>query len=367
MVKIATMRDVAVRAGVSVTTVSRVLNGTGYVKTGTRHAVEAAIADLGYLPSGSARGLVTRRTGMLGLCLPDTGPVADLRAPVRVGQRVEVVPDHDSAGTVSWGGLYFGEVVRGAEYAAWQAGFAITVAVARPPESDARIRELAGRVDGLIVVAGTQSDGLLDHLAHRVPVVLVAGPRPAGGFDHVGVDNARGVQALVDHLHRAHGIRDIRYVAGRPDTPDDTERFAGFRAALRRAGLPVPGAPALRGDFCRPTARRLARELIAAHRAGDGPLPGALVCANDETALGFLDVFTAEGYDVPGDIALTGFDGVDAGRTCSPRLTTVEQPMADLGRLAVDVLRACLADPRLPRQERVAPVRVLLRDSCGPH
>ncbi|MFB4194605.1 LacI family DNA-binding transcriptional regulator [Streptomyces carpaticus] len=235
MVKVATMRDVAVRAGVSVTTVSRVLNGTGYVKAATRRAVEAAIADLGYLPSGSARQLVTRRTGMLGLCLPDTGPVADLRAPVRVGHRVEVVPDHDSAGTVSWGGLYFGEVVRGAEYAAWQAGFAITVAVARPPEADARIRELAGRVDGLIVVAGTQSDGLLDHLAHRVPVVLVA------------------------------------------------------------------------------------------------------------------------------------VDGVDAGRTCSPRLTTVEQPMADLGRLAVDVLRACLADPRLPRQERTAPVRVLLRDSCGPH
>lgn len=367
MERIATMRDVALRAGVSVTTVSRVVNAAGYVGADTRRAVEAAIAELGYVPSASARGLAARRTGMLGLCLPDVGPVADLGRPVRVGRSVEVVTDGPAPGVLSWGGLYFGEVVRGAEYAAWRTGFTVTVVVARPPEAEARVRDLAGRVDGLVVVAGTLSDDLLEHVAHRVPVVLVAGPRPAGGYDHVGVDNAGGVRALVEHLARDHGVRDARYVAGRAGTPDDVDRFAGFRAALRALGRPVPIRPALRGDFSRATARDLARRLVARHRDGRAPMPGALVCANDETALGFLDVLVGAGYRVPGDVAVTGFDGIDGARTSSPRLTTVEQPMTDLGRLGVEILDACLADRRLPRQDLVAPVRVLLRESCGHH
>ncbi|MDT0346934.1 LacI family DNA-binding transcriptional regulator [Streptomyces litchfieldiae] len=367
-VRAATIRDVAKRAGVSVSTVSRVVSGTGYVNADTRRLVEKAIAELGYVPSASARGLVARRTGTLGLCLPDAGPAAHLREPARTGSGVELITDDGTApGGPAWGSLYFGEVVRGAEFAAWQAGLSVIVAVARPPEAEARARDLAGRVDGLIVVAGTLPDDVVEHVAHRVPVVLVAGPRPAGGYDHVGVDNARGVQVLVEHLVRAHGIRDVRYVAGRAGTPDDIGRFRGFRAAMRALGLPVPAEPALRGDFSRATGRRLARGLLAEHRGGRSPMPGALVCANDETALGFLDVLTAEGFDVPGDVALTGFDGIDGGRTSSPRLTTVEQPMTGLGRLAVDVLRACLADPRLPRQDLLVPVRVLLRESCGTH
>ncbi|MDT0270181.1 LacI family DNA-binding transcriptional regulator [Streptomyces sp. DSM 44915] len=369
MVRIATMRDVAGRAGVSVTTVSRVLNGTGYVRADTRRLVEAAIAQLGYVPSASARGLVASRTGLLGLCLPDVGPVADLAAPARHGARgaVEVVTDEAEPGVLSWGSRYFGEVVRGAEYAAWQAGYTLTLVVARPPEVEARVRELAGLVDGLVVVAGTLPDDLLEHVAHRVPVVLVAGPRPAGGFDHVGVGNARGVRALVEHLATDHGIRDLVYVGGRADAPDEIDRARGFHAALRALGLPAPGRPGPRGDFSRATGRRLARALLAERRRHGTPLPGALVCANDETALGFLDVFTAEGVTVPDEVALTGFDGIHEGRHATPRLTTVEQPMTDLGRLAVELLDACLDDPRLPRQNRVVPVRVLLRDSCGRH
>jgi LacI family transcriptional regulator len=217
------------------------------------------------------------------------------------------------------------------------------------------------------VVAETLSQDLIRHLAHRVPVVLLSGRRPDGGYDRVGVDNAAGVRALVEHLVRDHGIRELCYVAARAGAADDAERFLGFRLALAAAGISAPASPALRGDFTRDTARQLARDLAERHRAGGPAFPRALVCANDETALGFMDVLAAEGYDVPGGVAVTGFDGIDGARTSSPRLTTVEQPMTDLGQLAVDVLRARINDPGLPRQSLVVPVRVLLRESCGTH
>ncbi|MEV6261447.1 LacI family DNA-binding transcriptional regulator [Streptomyces sp. NPDC051784] len=364
----ATMRDVAGRAGVSVSTVSRVVNANGYVKTGTRVLVEKAITELGFVPSGAARGLVARRTGLLGLCLPDMGPAEARYEPWPLRTPVELVEDagHPPGGAF-WGSRYFGEILRGAEYAAWEAGHALAVAVARPPQAEARVRDLAGRVDGLAVVAGSLPDSLLEHVAHRVPVVLVAGRRPADGYDHVGVDNSEGIRVLVEHLVGAHGLRDIRFVAGRPGTRDDIDRFQGFCSASRALGLPVPAEPFLRGDFTRDAGRRLAERVVAGHRSGRAALPDALVCTNDETALGFLDVLGAEGVRVPGDIAVTGFDGIDGARTSSPRLTTVEQPVADLGRLAVGVLRACLADPRLPRQDLVVPSRALVRESCGTH
>ncbi len=362
------MRDVAGRAGVSVSTVSRVVNANGYVRTSTRLLVEEAITELGFVPSGAARGLVARRTGLLGLCLPDMGPAGVGHAPWPAGPPVELVEDSGPApGGASWGSMYFGEILRGAEYAAWEADHALAVAVARPPHEEARVRDLAGRVDGLVVVAGTLSDALLEHVAHRVPVVLVAGPRPAGGYDHVGVDNGEGIRFLVEHLVGAHGLRDMRFVAGRPGTRDDIDRFRGFRSASKALGLPVPAEPALRGDFTRDAARLLAGQVVADHRGGRARLPEAFVCTNDETALGFLDVLSAEGVRVPDDVAVTGFDGIDGARTCSPRLTTVEQPVADLGRFAVGVLRECLADPRLPRQDLIVPSRVLLRESCGRH
>ncbi|MFE5245609.1 MULTISPECIES: LacI family DNA-binding transcriptional regulator [unclassified Streptomyces] len=362
------MRDVAGRAGVSVSTVSRVVNAHGYVKAGTRALVEKAITELGFVPSGAARGLVARRTGLLGLCLPDMGPAGVQQALGPLRTPVELVEDSGPGpGGATWGSLYFGEVLRGAEYAAWEADYALAVAVARPPQAEARVRDLAGRVDGLVVVAGTLPDALLEHVAHRVPVVLVAGPRPAGGYDHVGVDNGEGIRVLVEHLVGVHGLRDLRFAAGRPGTRDDIDRFRGFCSASRALGLPVPAEPVLRGDFTRDSGRRLAEQVVADHRSGRARLPEALVCTNDETALGFLDVLSAEGVRVPDDVAVTGFDGIDAARTCSPRLTTVEQPVADLGRLAVGVLEACLADPRLPRQDLVVPSRVLLRESCGTH
>lgn len=371
---IPTLRDVADLAGVSSTTVSRVINRSGFVSAGARAAIKQAIEELGYVPSASARGLAARHTGLVGLCLPVVEADSDLLqrrssgpAPgAPGGTTVRTVVDAEPDPIFSWGGMYFGEVVRGAEFAAWEAGLAITVAMTRSPDLEARVLNMAGRVDGMVVVSGTLPDDLLEHVARRVPVVLLTGLSPGGAHDRVTASNAEGVERLVDHLVTDHGITTFEYVGASAGTPDDDERFRGFRRALLRAGLDAPEAPRLRGDWERGRAREIGEALVAGLERGEA-LPGALVCCNDNTALGLIDVFAAHGIRVPDDVVITGFDGVEAARTATPPLTTVEQPMAELGRAAVEVLTARIAVPARRPVTISLPVTVAIRASCGTH
>ncbi|MGF0118437.1 LacI family DNA-binding transcriptional regulator [Promicromonospora sp. Marseille-Q5078] len=375
MAKAPTVYDVAQRAGVSIATVSRVLRRPDDVRERTRTVVHEAIRELGYVPSGAARGLAARSTGVLGLCFPDVDgidEIADLPDPVRVGEAVEVVHDAGGPVTARWSNLYLGEVMRGAELEAWRTGHAVMIGVARGLRRAQAVNELAGRVDGLAVLSKSVPDDLLAHIARRVPVVVMAGPPQDDAYDHISVDNRAGTRALVDHLVADHGIRDLAFVGGPFDSPDAHERFQGFRDALAAAGMEVPDEPAARSDFTRAGARDLAARMLADHVTGRGPgdetgraLPRALVCSNDQTALGFLDVLTEAGIDVPGDVVLTGFDGIDATQASMPRLTTVSQPMVELGRAAVELLRSRLVDRSAPPATVNLPVRVLLRESCG--
>lgn len=367
MERLPTVNDVARRSGFSKTTVSRVVNRSGFVSADAREAILEAIDELGYVPSASARGLASRQTGMVGLCLPDD--CIRSRSSARPAADADVTIRHDPEPDefIGWGDVYSSEVMRGAEYAAWEAGLAITVAMSREPDLEARVLNMAGRVDGMVVVGELLPDELLERVAHRVPVVVLAGRETrTHKHDHVTASNAAGMERLVGHLIHDHGLTDLVYVAGRAGARDDDERFQGFCRALEDAGLDVPAEPRLRGDFSRKTARALGTELVRA--AADGvPMPAALVCANDETALGLHDVLTASGYRVPGDVVLTGFDGLDAARTSVPPITTVEQPMAELGRLAVEVLTTRMASPRRRPIATTVPVSVLLRGSCGSH
>lgn len=372
-----TIYDVALRAGVSISTVSRVLQSSHRVSEHRRALVEAAVAELGYIPSASARGLVARHTGLIGLCFPEVAPVvAEPERALRLSgaaglteaaPEVEVVRDESAVPTVAWGNLYFGEVIRGAEHAAWRAGLSVTITVVRGADGASLVQDLAGRVDGLAVVSAALGDELLDHVAHRVPVVVMAGPDRSVDHDRIRVDNERGMAALVRHLVVDHGYTDVRYVGGTSWARDDQERFAGFRSALLDAGLDAPEVPTLRGDYSRAVARELVRGLVEESRRGGSLLPRALVCGNDQMALGVLDVLVEEGVDVPGEVAVTGFDGVDETQSTSPRLTTVQQPMTELGRIAVERLVARIAAPTGAPTTVDVPVRVLLRGSCGTH
>jgi LacI family transcriptional regulator len=356
--------DVAEHAGVSIATVSRVLRRPADVREATRERVLASVRALGYVPSASARGLAARRTGVVGLFFPDFDAMRETTSfvPDRSGT-VPVVRDHatDDDGAAGSDLLYFDEVLRGAEIEAWRNGFVLLVGVGRGSDSQAIVSDIAGRVDGLAVLAGSVPDEMLEHIARRIPVVLIAGPRRDDDFDHVSVDNRAGMRALVEHVFAAREADGMLYIRGNIETPDDIERFEGFQDAI--AAHPAetrPGVSVVSAEFSRDRARDVATSLVSS-----GHIPDAIVCANDQMALGVLDALQAHGIAVPGRVLVAGFDGIDAGRHSAPRLTTVRQPMEDLGRAAVHVLSGRLGDPSQPPVTLRLPVSVLVRESTA--
>ncbi|MFT2816858.1 LacI family DNA-binding transcriptional regulator [Leifsonia sp. A12D58] len=357
--KAPTVYDVAQHAGVSIATVSRVFQRPGDVRDATRTKVLASVRELGYVPSASARGLAAKRTGVIGLFFPGFDAAENLNDPEWGSpEAVHVVRDIPDRGDPRPLDLYFDEVLRGAELEAWRRGLVLMMGVGRGSDPDMIARDMAGRVDGLVVLARSVSDEVLEHISKRIPVVLLAGPRSGDEFDHVSVANAEGMRALTAHVIGDRGVLDPVYVAGPEESPDDAERYTGYLQALEDSGIDPASVPLLRADFQRDDARALGERLIA-----EGALPGALICGNDQMALGILDAFKAGGVNVPYDVLVTGFDGIDAGRLSEPRLTTVRQPMTDLGRVAVHLMADRLEHPdRLPESVRL-PVTVLLRES----
>jgi LacI family transcriptional regulator len=388
MSKVPTVYDVADHAGVSIATVSRVLRQPDAVRPETRARVLESVRALGYVPSGSARGLAGRRNGVLGLFLPGHDGLEEPERPLVASGLpsdasgsggpldTPLVDDREDRAAPPPTSLYFDEVLRGAEVEAWRHGFALMVAAGRGSSRDVMVNDIAGRVDGLAVLAQTVPADLLAHVSRRIPVVIVADSRPDDSVDHVGVDNEGGMRALTRHVITAHPVHTLVYVSGPADSPDEFDRRAGLDAGLADAGFDLAGLRVLGGTFARDRGREVAEQLLAGAGAGAGAdvagggarpgLPDAVICANDQTALGVLDVFAARGVDVPGSVLVTGFDGIDAGRFSVPRLTTVRQPMAELGRAAVQAIVARLADPALPAQRVTLPVEVLLRESCPP-
>ena len=378
MTKAPTVYDVAAHAAVSIATVSRVLRRPDDVRPETRTRVLDSVRALGYVPSGAARGLAGRRHGVLGLFLPGHDAIDEPEpdwAVLTDSSRIPLLDDREArvAGPVATGGhwsnpanLYFDEVLRGAEVESWRRGFALMVAAGRGSSRDVMVNDIAGRVDGLAVLARTVPDELLAHVSRRIPVVVLADSRPGDDLDHVSVDNVAGMRALTEFVLERHGVRDVAYVAGPADSPDEADRHRGFDEAVGAAGAGDAGGGApvrVRvepGDFSRDGGRRAGEALLTSGEE----LPRAVVCANDQTALGVLDVLGRAGVDVPGRVLVAGFDGIEAGRFSTPRLTTVRQPMGELGRVAVRSIVERLADPGRPPQRVTLPVEVLLRESC---
>ena len=364
-----TVYDVAQAAGVSIATVSFAFRQPERVRASTRHKVLEAARALSYVPSANARGLAHGRTGALGLYSFDMmteavkteglGPENEDPGPFFGPDPSDQAfsDDADAEGFRVFP-LYVDEVQRGFELECARRGQALLIGRG-PGGAGAGALDIASRVDGLAVFPGARSEEVIARLSRRLPVVAFAVPPGLGELHRVRVDNRAGVEALTEHLVTVHGITDIGFV-GALEMADYVERFDGMRRALERLGLPSPSQvldpTALVDDHPFAVVRAL---------AAVGRLPRALMCASDQHALHLLGVLASLGVEVPGQVAVTGFDGVVAGRLCSPPLTTVRQPMEAMGRLAVDILVESLSAGEDTPVDRTLPIRMIVRGTCG--
>ena len=348
-----TVYDVAERSGVSIATVSRVYRNPDSVRAATRERVLAAARDLGYVPSGNARGLASRSTGILGLCFPDySDPDAE----------ASEADDEDAAM------LYSDQIIRGMERAARRHGYALLIAASlKEGSAESLVAKVAGRVDGFAVLSRTVPTEELEIISRRQPVVMLAGPREDGEhadhLDHIEVANFDGQLELTRHLIDDHGLRRLAYIGSAEESPDVEARFRGYLAACRAAGLDPAHEPDLRA---RMMTQAEGAHIIDALLARGGPRPEALVFANDQLAVGALHALQERGLRVPDDLVVTGFDGIPLSRLVRPALTTVRQPMLRMGEEAVELLVRRLSGGRDTEPvSLMLPVTVARRESCG--
>jgi LacI family transcriptional regulator len=339
----ATLYDVARIAGVSTATVSRVVHGQDRVRDSTRALVLEVIQQLGYVPDGAAQSLSRRQKHIIGLvCVERLAP-----------QQYDIE---------SMSLLFYDEILRGVEQRIRDLNWSLLITYVREGNKAdlARLQTLSGKVDGLLVGEGIVPPDELARLAGRMPVVAVSGDPAQQSADVVTADNRDGSAALVRHLIEVHHRRRLFHVDGPVTAPDAKERRLGLSQVLAtHPGTALVGSYSGRFSVQSGVA---AGELLLAD--GDG-LPDAIVCANDQMAIGVLQALARGGVRVPDDVAVTGFDDIFPGSLSNPSLTTVHQPMRLLGERACARLLERIAAPDLPTQVELLPTALVLRQSCG--
>ena len=309
-----TLEDVARVAGVSRATVSRVVNGGNLVAPETTDAVRLAITQLGYHPNRAARALVTRRTGVIAVIVPETD------------DRVFSDP-------------YFPQTYHGALQAFQGSGVQVVLAMAQPGDSASQmVRYLeSGHVDGAII-ASHHGPELGQALAQSWQPVVFIGDPEAPGIPYVDLDNWGAAEIATRHLID-RGAKRLAAIAGPLDMGSGRERLSGFEAAVEAAGL-VPRL-VVEGDYTTPGGVAAAERLIAEVPDVDG-----IFVANDLMAVGAIRVLQEAGLRVPEDVLVVGFDNSTAALQTTPPLTTMNNPASELARIAAEMLIEVLAGGR---------------------
>jgi len=331
-----TVYDVADRAGVSIATVSFAFRKPDKVAEKTRKAVLSAARDLGYLPSGSARGLASGRTGVLGLHLFDRG-------------------SHNGPPMPDAFPIFDDEVQHGFIAECRDHGVGALLSSGRPALAEAV--DTAGRVDGLAVLPTKTAHDMLSTVSATIPVVMIS--TGTGPGHHVVVDNAAGVRMLIEHLTQTHGVSTLGWVG-----PDDIDDFVDRKTAFTEITTALLGAQAVEVLDVEPITSNT-RFDAALERARAGTLPDAIVCTSDIFAIALIDQLAEAGVQVPQDVRVVGFDGLLAGRLSDPTLTTVRQPMELIGRTAARILLAEIESAFGEPQTVVLPVSLEVGHSCG--
>ena len=315
-----TLQDVARLAGVSIKTVSRVVNAHSEISAATRERVQAAIDQLGYRPNILARSLVNRRSNTLAV--------------------------------VAWGIDYFGpsRTVVGIEQQSDEFGYSLFLnLVARPDDANVgRLLDdlIARRVDGIIWAApevGDNRSWLNPAILSQLPPIVFLSMAPRPGLAIVAIENRAGAFDAVRHL-LDQGRRRIGHIAGPLAWWEARERAAGWEAALRSANLPVSPSLSVEGDWTAASGDRALHALLA-----QAPDLDAIFVGSDQMALGALGAAHSLGRRVPENLALVGFDDIPESAFLWPPLTTVRQPLIEAGRIAVQTLHAMIGGTQPPQ------------------
>jgi LacI family transcriptional regulator len=330
----ATMRDVAEKAGVSVTSVSHVVNETRPVSDELRARVIAAMRELGYRPNRLARGLRRGETFTLGLIMPD------IASP------------------------FFCEMARCIEDAGFERGYSVLLC-----NSDQRLdKELAyarslveAQADGILYIAASPSTEAVELvLANGIAVVVMGRELPGLALDSVVLDNVAGGRMATQHLVQL-GHRRIACVGSRSNGEPFGGRVEGYRQALAAEGASVAGPLVVQGILRGRGEYDGIRELLSGRDR-----PTALFACNDKRAIYALKVAPSLGVWVPSDLSIVGFDDISMASLTRPALTTLAQPRKEMGEMAVSMLLERIQDPDLPPRSKVLAPKLVVRESTAP-
>ena len=330
-----TLDEVAAHAGVGRGTVSRVINGSPHVTERTREAVRRAIEELGYVPNRAARALVTRRTDTVALLISESE------------DRI-------------FGEPFFAGIVRGVSAALTASSRQLLLAMAQTSDGHDRLEDYftGHHVDGVLLLSLHGADPLPGHLLERgLPVVL--GGRPSGwtGGRYVDVDNRSGAYAATAHLLE-RGRRRIATITGMQDMSAGMERLQGYRDALREAGAEAADTLVATGDFSEQSGVHAMRELLEREPGLD-----AVFAASDPMAVGALRVLREAGRRVPDDVAIVGFDDSSVAQHTDPPLTSVHQPVEQMGQEMARLLIAQIEGEAGPDDSVILPTEIVVRQS----
>ncbi|MFM6996680.1 MAG: LacI family DNA-binding transcriptional regulator [Limnohabitans sp.] len=324
----ATLGMVAKQAGVSPSTVSRILNGTARVSEDKQKLVRQVIDELGFRPDPTARGLAGGRT-------------------MSIGVLTQFI---DSP--------FYGEALRGIEDVLHQAHYAPLFVSGHwnQEEERARLDLLQDRkIDGIIVLTGKLDDATLVELAQQLPVVVTGRQLSAPNLFSIDFDNREGAGLAVRHLH-AQGHQDVAFISGPLDHPDAEQRLAGYRAELARRDMRQDDRLVVFGDFQEAGGFRAMNQLLASQVNFS-----AVIAANDQMAYGARLALHRAGLRVPDDVSLVGFDDLPHSAFTLPPLTTVRQSVYEIGRLAAQAMIELLGKTTPPTQ--VVAAEIIVRES----
>lgn len=321
-------------AGVSIATVSRVINGTAPVAPETVAQVQAAIAELSYRPHSAARMLASRKTDTIGLLFAQIS------------------------------GDFFSPLLRGIEAEARENGYSLLVYATQGSNTTHTVRPQPlgeHNTDGVLVfVDGVPEPELVRFHQIGFPVVLIHRSSPAGlDIPCVTIENKQGACELVDHLIEVHGYRRIAFLAGAEGHEDSYWREQGYRESLAAHGIPFDPALAAVGGFDREIAQRAIENWLL-----DGVQFDAVFAGDDESAIGVLNALAQAGKKVPQDVAVVGFDDTYLSAYLIPPLTTVRVPIEEVGQVAIrQLVRRIHGEPA--EHLVLLPTELVIRQSCG--